>query len=351
MQHDTSPHIVDLGGKRVKAQCAALISAYSRAIYVQYYPCFTRFEVRCFLSEALAFFGGVAERVVIDNSSVVLAAGSGQDAVIAPEMEAFATCYGFRFQAHEILRPQRKGRVERAFRYIEGNFLNGRTFASWAALNEEAVTWCNEIANAKEKKALGMSPTAALLVERPHLRPLPAYRPPVYVVAFRVVDIKGYVNLDTNRYSVPDRLIAKRVEVHKYLDRVHVFFAGKRVADHARFIGQRNKVVTVPGHHRIWGRRTKNRAASPEEHLLRGKAPELDSYLDALKSRVKGRGQYYFRRLLDLRRTYPLEAFMKGISEALHYRMFDLTRLENLILSFVAGDFFKLDEGDDDPWT
>ncbi len=349
MQHDTSPHFVDIDGKRVKAQCAALILAFSRALYVQYYPSFTRFEARCFLAEALAFFAGAAERMVIDNTSVILAAGSGQDAVIAPEVEVFAAAYGFHFLAHEIMDPKRKGRIERAFRYAEGNFVNGRCFESWHDLNEQAIIWCREVANAKEKRALGMSPTAALVIERPHLRPLPQHLPPVYATVFRVVDIGGYVNLDTNRYSVPDRLIGKRVEVHKYLDRVVVYFGGKGVANHPRLTGQRNKTLTTPRHHPTPNRKQRNRAASPEELLLRGKDADLDSYIDQLKKRVKGRGQYYFRRLLDLERTYPREAFMKALREALHYQMFDLTRLENLILTFVAGDFFDLDEGGDDP--
>ena len=38
MQHDTSPHRVSLGEKTVTAQCAGLVLAYSRRLFVQYYP-------------------------------------------------------------------------------------------------------------------------------------------------------------------------------------------------------------------------------------------------------------------------------------------------------------------------
>jgi len=41
MQHDTSPHPIVLGGKKVILQCASLVMAYSRKLYMQYYPCFT----------------------------------------------------------------------------------------------------------------------------------------------------------------------------------------------------------------------------------------------------------------------------------------------------------------------
>ena len=80
MQHDTSPHHLVLGGKQVKAQCASLILAYCRMLFIAYYPRFTRFEAKAFLTAALQFFDGAARRCVIDNTSVILAGGSGANA-------------------------------------------------------------------------------------------------------------------------------------------------------------------------------------------------------------------------------------------------------------------------------
>ena len=56
-----------------------------------------------------------------------------------------------------------------------------------------------------------MSPEAAYVLEQPHLRALPAVLPPVYEVLDRVVDLYGFVSVDTNRYSVPERLVGKTV--------------------------------------------------------------------------------------------------------------------------------------------
>jgi hypothetical protein len=68
----------------------------------------------------------------------------------------------------------------------------------------------------------------------------------------------------------------------------------------------------------------------------------------ALKKRAPGRGVAKLRRLLELKRTYPAEPFLAAIEQALHYGLFDLRRLERLILERVAGDFFDLDGGDSD---
>ena len=69
--------------------------------------------------------------------------------------------------------------------------------------------------------------------------------------------------------------------------------------------------------------------------------------MDELKKRSSGRGVVKMRRLLDLRRTYPQEAFRKAIDQALTYGLYDLARLEQMILSYVAGDFFNIDDQED----
>ncbi len=58
MQHDTSPHRFFLGGKEVTGQCATLVMAYSRRIYLRYFPRFTRFEVMFFFERGLPLYGG-----------------------------------------------------------------------------------------------------------------------------------------------------------------------------------------------------------------------------------------------------------------------------------------------------
>ena len=62
MQHDTSPHVVAVGGRRRTLQCASLVLCYSRRQYVQCYPGWSRFEARVFLTEAIGWLGGAAQR-------------------------------------------------------------------------------------------------------------------------------------------------------------------------------------------------------------------------------------------------------------------------------------------------
>jgi len=343
MHQDTSPHRIEIGGKSLTAQCAGLILPFSRFAFVQYYPAFTRFEAKVFLTAAFGFINGTCPRCTIDNTSVLVVAGSGPEATIAPEMQAFGEHFSVRFIPHAIGHADRKAHIERLFSFVEGNFLAARTFADWADLNAQALRWCESVANHKIKRELGTSPRAAFEQERPFLQPLPVYIPPVYDIVHRGVDTQGYVHLDTNRYSVPERLLGKQVEVLKYFDRVVVHFQGKAVAEHVRRIGQRYARATLKGHHGPLGRRRQRAGPSPEEQQLIGQQAVLDGYVAALKKRSPGRGVAKLKRLLNLKRTYPAAPFLAAIEQAAQYGLYDLSRLEALILKQVAGSFFDFE--------
>jgi hypothetical protein len=329
------------------AQCAGLVLAYSRRLFIRYYPRFTRFEAKVFLADAFGYMDGVCERVVIDNTSVIVAHGSGPDAEIAPEMVAFGSIFGVRFIPHRIGHADRKARIERPFHYVERNFLAGRTFTGWQDLNEQALAWCNEKANKKPKRSLGMSPDEAYVMEKPHLRPLPPYVPPVYQTFHRVVDVEAYVHLDTNRYSVPERLIGKKVQVQKHADRVIVIFDHAQVASHARVIDKRDTRITDPGHHHPLLKHRAHSGPCAEEKALIGESETLDRYVNELKQRSVGRGMVGLRKLLNLKRTYPRGAFLSAVTRALQYGLYDLGRLEKMILDDVARDLFHLSQEND----
>ena len=113
MQHDTSPHEVEVGGRKYKAQTASAVLCYSRMLFFQINPTFQRFDCKVFLTDAVRYMNGAPERVMIDNTHVVVLRGTGREMVPVPEMEAFADRLGFRFVAHAVGHANRSARVER----------------------------------------------------------------------------------------------------------------------------------------------------------------------------------------------------------------------------------------------
>src|SRR5882757_376201 len=93
-QHDTSPHELELGGRKRKVQTASAVLCYSRMLFFQCYPTFQRFDCKVFLTDALRYFSGATERVMIDNTHVVVLRGTGREMVPVPEMAGFAERFG-----------------------------------------------------------------------------------------------------------------------------------------------------------------------------------------------------------------------------------------------------------------
>ena len=227
-----------------------------------------------FLTDAVRYMGGVAERVMIDNTHVVVLRGTGREMIPVPEMEAFADRFGFRFVAHETGDANRSARVERPFSFIENNFLAGRTFTSWEDLNHQARQWCDKV-NSTYKKHIRAVPRELFAVERLHLKPLPAWIPEVYRLHQRTVDVEGYVSVNTIRYSVPVAWIGRRVEVRETRDKLEIELDARHIVTHERAVTPQQQRITLAAHRPPRGAGIKRSDPHPEEKAIVEAAPEI----------------------------------------------------------------------------
>ena len=290
MQHDTSLHEVGVGGRKYQAQTA-----------------------------------------------------SGREMVPVPEMEAFADRLGFRFVAHERGDANRSARVERPFSFIENNFLAGRAFTSWEELNRQARQWCDKV-NATYKKHLRAVPRELFAVERPHLKPLPSWIPEVYRLHQRVVDVEGYVSVNSIRYSVPVPWIGRRVEVRETRDKIDIELDARHIVTHDRALTPLHQRIMLAEHRPPRGGGIRRVDSHPEEQALIGAAPVIAPYVTDLKQKGRKIVTLALRQLLRLLREYPREPFLAAVAEAARYGLYDLDRLERMILRRVARDYFLIGE-------
>lgn len=294
IQHDTSPHRVMMGGKPRNVQTASAVLCYSRMLFFQFFPRFQRFDCKVFLTDAHRYFGGAAQRVMIDNTHVVVLRGTGSRMIPVPEMAAFADRLGFRFVAHEVGNANHSGRVERPFHFIERNFLAGRTFADWDDLNRQARAWCDKV-NGTYKKHIRAIPRELYAVERPQLKPLPAWVPEVYRLHQRIVEYEG----------------------------------------------QR---VTLAEHRPPRGQGIKKPDVHPEEAAILETTPEIADYVAALKKHSRKLTVFALRQLLRMMRDYPRDALVAAVEDASRYGLYDLDRVERMVLRRIARDYFLLDD-------
>lgn len=350
-QHDTSPHDAILGEgpesrRKWRLQTASAVLCYSRMLFFQCYARYTRFEAKLFLTAALRFFGGATERYMVDNTSVIVGRGTGAAMEPAPEMAAFAERLGFRFVAHELGDVNRSARVERPFSYIEGNFLCGRTFTDLSHLNREALAWCEKV-NATRKRHLDASPRELFAQERMHLRPLPVHIPEPERIEVRTVDVEGFVSVDANRYSVPADWIHRQVQVRIGQDRVEIDKGAKTIV-HARVLLPTGQRTQLKEHRRPQGEKVNLQKLLSEERELLTVLPAFSSYLAGLKKSGHKAPLLLLRRLLRMAREYPHAALIPALEDAARYGLYDLDRLERMVLKRIQSDYFLLDGGRDE---
>jgi len=348
MQHDTSPHWVTIGGVVRLIQVASVVLPHSRMIFAQGYPAFTRFHCKTFLTYAIRFFAGATARCMVDNSHVVVAYGTGPDAVMAPEMVAFGDRFGMKFRTRVPGDPNRNAHVERQFWTLETNFEVGRTFADLADFNAQLVAWC-EKKNAKYRADLHAAPTTLFAAERPYMKPLPRWIPEVVNVEERRVDVERYVRLHTNSYSAPAALIGQNVEVHETIQHVRLFHRHKLVAEHPAFEPGANKKSTLPEHRRQAGASRAPAPMSPEEATLVAAGPEFVAMIAWLRTKYHGQAQRAVRRLHTLFLDYPTPVLRSVLVEAVAHRAYDLGQIDRLVLQRVGAEVFRLPIPQDEP--
>ena len=86
----------------------------------------------------------------------------------------------------------------------------------------------------------------------------------------------------------------------------------------------------------------------PEEKAILEAAPEMADYVASIKQRGRKTPTLALRQLLRLVREYPREPLLAAVREAARYGLYDLDRLERMILRRVVRDYFLLDDGSHD---
>jgi transposase len=159
-----------------KRYALVVVLAYSRLVWLQFYPRQTMAVLTRGLEEAFAFFGGVPAELLFDQMKAVIIEDQrpiGRRLLENPEFVRFAAHWGFRVRACRPYRAKTKGKVERPIGYARQSFFYGRTFLNDADLNTQALSWMAQTANVRIHRTTAEAPrTRFERDERVLLRPL-----------------------------------------------------------------------------------------------------------------------------------------------------------------------------------
>ena len=221
MEVDFGESWVDIAGVPSKVKYLVATLPFSNAYFAKAYPLERLESLLDGIESAFRYYGGVVERVVLDNTSLAVKdVLAGRDRVLTEAFEAFRGGYPFRAEFCAPAKGWEKGSVETGVKYVRNLVFRPRlAVESWATLN---ATLLQELEADLPMRHLddGCTAEQALAQEREHLRVLPAHLPATCRIVARVADKFGHVRVDHVTYSVPIRHAYRPVWVKLYHDRV-----------------------------------------------------------------------------------------------------------------------------------
>lgn len=345
MQHDTSVYQVKFKNGAIARVIASLLYLrYSKRRYLKFYRTFNRFSMKCFLHEAVMFWGYAPKLCVIDNTNLARLSGTGKHALITEEMEVFSAQYGFKFCCHERNHPNRKAGEERSFWTVETNFFPGRSFDNLEDLNLQALEWSTVRMDQRSQGKAGIIPAKAFEHESIYLAKLLSAIPAPYQSYDRCIDQYGYIALKGNYYWVP-KISSGEVRVIEYSDRLKIYHQRQYLIEYPLPAdGVRNQQLIPAGMPPPKRSTHKQKCPAEEERKLRAMGDEVSAYLDFI-SQVKGiRYHDFLRRAFALSRKMTSALFLSCIKRAYKYHVTKVPIIERIAT-------FLLSEGAYEPIT
>lgn len=225
----------DAQGRKRRVWVFVMTLSYSRHQYIEFV--FDQ-RIETFLGcheRAFQWFGGVPERIVIDNLKAGVITADLHDPVLCEPYRRLAQHYGFVISPNRPATPRHKGKVESGVRYVKRNFLAGQRFADLQAMNQRGREWVMATAGQRRHGTTGQAPLDRFeATERPALAALPD-EPFEWLAAYRAkVHRDCHVVADRRYYSVPARLVGQSVDVYVGRRVVEIYHDNLLVTTHPR---------------------------------------------------------------------------------------------------------------------
>ncbi len=235
-----------VGGVEVKIFLFVATLGYSRKGYVKVFLHERQSSWFEGMEGAFQHFGGVPQQVLMDNARALVSLHNQQtgELVFNQRLMAFAGYWRFTPKACAPYRARTKGKDESGVKYVKRNAIAGHHFENFEALESHLSWWMREVSDQRIHGTTGERPVERYHRDEAHtLNPLDG-RPPYEFgrELKRLVHSDACVEVHTNYYSVPWRLIRQEVMVSVSESEVRIFHGEVEVARHALNHGRRQRV-------------------------------------------------------------------------------------------------------------
>jgi transposase len=336
MQFDWSMEVVVLGGVEQKIKVAHFRLSHSRKAFIIAYPRETQEMLLDAFAQALTFYQGVPQRVLIDNpKTMVIRIGKGKEREFHPRFLALMNHYLMDAVACTPASGWEKGQVENQVNVLRNQLFKPQLrFDDMAALNHHLLACCETLGSKVHPQFKDKTIDTVFEQERLVLRPL-GRAFDGYVEKVVRVSSTCLVQYDSNHYSVPSTYAKQRISLRAYADRIVLIACQQVIATHQRSFNKHDYLFE-PWHYVP--------LLKQKPGALRDGAPfaqwALPPALITIKKRYLQRigGDRDFVELLQLIQTYDMDTVTSACELALENKTTQLPAIVNLINRLTESD-------------
>jgi hypothetical protein len=255
------------------------------------------------LVRASSYFSGLTRQWLFDNPKTVVLERRGDVVRYHPILLDLSATLHVQPRLCAVRKPNQKGAVERAVRYLKERFFAARHIHSIEQGNEQLLRFIEEVSSMRRHP---VHPERTVLEvfeqeEKPHLLQLPEVLPVTEQVLPVAVDKTAFVRFDTNRYSVPPDYACKTLTLSASDTVVRLLDGPAEVARHRRCWAKRQPVQDPRHRSEILQRKRAARDGTTRERL-RIEVPRIIELMQIWADQGRNVGSQVARtlKLLDL---------------------------------------------------
>ena len=318
-------------GKLIKTYGLAVILPYSK---LDFYAITYDQKLETLIAElenAFVYFGGVPKRLKVDNMKTAILKNHHYDLEFNQDFLEFAYHYQAVIIPCTPYSPEQKGTVESGIKYLQGNFISGRTFQDSSDMKQQLRNWMDTYANQRIHGTTRKVPFQVFLSEeKEKLQPLPDTSFALFNRGIRTVASNCHIHFANNYYSVPSCLVGKDVTIRWNEHLLRIIKEGEQVALHT-ISSEVGTYVTNRSHMPDY------KVYSVTEYQAKFEARFADMGEDAhiyFQQLLLQKESYWFRIarcVLGLKEQYGAVAINASLKRALYYSVLDVGTIRNIL--------------------
>ncbi len=341
MQYDWAEYIVSIGNNTVKIYIHQNIMGFSRYKFYDIGLSITQNDVFNALSESFNFFGGVCDRIQVDNAKLFIN-NAGKNVVWNKRFLHFCGFYGIAPTRSAPAHPWSKGKVEKPFAYLEDHFIKGNEFKSFEELRDRLKRFQSQVNLLLHRSTKEIPAVMFKTKELEFLKPLPIdkitggiKRYNGFMEELRRATKDCLISYKGSRYSVPYHFAGQAVWVGIVLGTTLQIYSykGKLIAVHKLSLSG-GELIVDKEHFRGY-RETDRVPISASISRLTSRFSsyaDIDRFIDNIRSQKRIDPARHLYRIANLFEYYDDKDCILSMDECFNLTLFNA----NIIKGFIT---------------